>query len=74
MIEMTDQQAYAAMFYFLEEFWKRTKSDDVGGLLSGPMSILQDASTADAAIAHDWQRAVDYAMKGGKPGSLELKK
>src|SRR5580700_5946717 len=56
MIEMTEQQAYAAVFHFLEEFWKRTKSDDVGMLLSS-MSILQDGQPADAAITADWQEA-----------------
>jgi hypothetical protein len=72
MIEMTEQQAYAAVFHFLEEFWKRTKSDDVGMLLSS-MSILQDGQPADAAITADWQEAVEYALKGGKPAPLILK-
>jgi hypothetical protein len=68
---MTDKQAYAAMFHFLEEFWKRTNSDDVGALL-GAMSILQDGSMADPAIVNDWRRSVEYALKGGEPGKLEL--
>ena len=69
---MTDKQAYAAMFHFLEEYWKRGKSDDIGGLLSS-LSMLQNGSTADPAMANDWRQAVEYALKGGKPGSLELK-
>ncbi len=69
---MTDNQAYAAMFRFLEEYWKRGKSDDIGGLLSS-MSMLQDGSTADPAIANDWRQAVDFALKGGKAGLLDLK-
>jgi len=73
MSVMTDKQAYAAMFHFLEEHWKRTKSDDVGGLL-GAMSMLQDGpTTADPAIAHDWRRAVGYALNGGQPGTLQFK-
>jgi len=72
MNTMTDKQAYAAMYYFLEELWKRTKSDDLGNLL-GDMSLLPDGSPADAAIVNDWRQAVEYALKGGKPGSLEVK-
>ena len=72
MSVMTDKQAYAAMFHFLQEFWEHTRSDDVGGLL-GAMSLLQDGTTADAAIAADWQRAVEYALNGGGPGLMELR-
>ena len=72
MKTMTEQQAYAAMFHFLEEYWKRGKSDDIGGLLSS-MLMLQDGSTADPAMANDWQQAVDYALKGGEAGLLDLK-
>ena len=69
---MTDKQAYAAMFYFLAQLYERTKSDDLGGFLGG-MSMLQDGHTADPAVLHDWDEAVEYALKGGQPDSLELK-
>ena len=72
MRSMTDKQAYAAMYYFLEDFWKRTKSEGVGNLLSF-MSLLPDGSPADPAVTNDWRRAVDYALEGGQPGSLTLK-
>jgi hypothetical protein len=72
MSNLTDEQAYAAMYYFLDQFYLRTKSDDVGGLL-GSMSLLSDGSTADGAIALEWQEAVQFALKGGKAGALELK-
>lgn len=72
MNTMTDRQAYAAMFHFLEEVYLRTKSDELGGLL-GAMSILEDGSPADPAIVNDWGKAVAYALRGGQPGSLELK-
>ena len=32
-IKMTIKEAYMAMQYFLEQFYDRTGSDDVGGLL-----------------------------------------
>ena len=72
MTVMTDQQAYAAMFHFLEQLYVRTKSDYLGGLLGG-MSLLRDGSTTDPAIEIDWKEAVEYALKGGKAGTLELK-
>ena len=71
MTTMTDKQAYAAMFYFLKQIYYRTRSDDLGGFL-GDMSILQNGSTADPAVLHDWDEAVEYALKGGKPDFLTL--
>ena len=71
MKTMTDKQAYAAMFYFLEQLYKRTKSDDLGGFLGG-MSMLQNGSTADPAVLHDWDKAVEFALTGGKPNPLAL--
>lgn len=66
---MTEKQAYAAMYFFLNEFWKRTKSDDLGNIL-GDMSLLADGSTADPAIREDWNRAVECALQGNEPDSL----
>jgi hypothetical protein len=71
MSVMTDKQAYAAMFRFLERLYMRTKSDELGGLL-GEMSMLEDGLPADPAIVDDWRQAVEYALRGGKPVSLEL--
>ncbi len=71
MSTMTDKQAYAAMFRFLERLYRRTKSDDLGGLLGG-MAMLEDGSPADPAVVDDWQQAVEYAMRGDKPDSLML--
>lgn len=68
---MTEQQAYAAMFHFLERFYDVTKSDDVGGLL-GSMSLLEDGLTADPAIIDEWRESVEYALNGGRAGSLNL--
>jgi hypothetical protein len=68
---MTDQQAYAAMFHFLEERYKSLPSDALGGLL-GDMSLLADKQPADPAISAAWQRAVEYALEGGEAGYLKL--
>lgn len=69
---MNDKQAYAAMFHFLEQRYLRAKSDDLGGLLGG-MAMLQDGYPADPVIAKDSREAVQYALKGGTPGSLKLR-
>jgi hypothetical protein len=62
---MTSDQA-AAMFFFLEGFYQRTYSDEIGGLL-GSMSLLADGSPADSAIVADWQRTVERATKEQAP-------
>ena len=72
MATLTEEQAYVAMMYFLDQLYDRTKSDDLGALL-GSMSLLPDGSTADAAIAHDWQEAVKYVLNGGRADLLELR-
>ena len=71
MTMMTDKQAYAAMFYYLEQYYNRGKSDEIGWML-GDMSLLEDGSTADSAVEQEWQEAVDYALKGGEAGRLVL--
>lgn len=73
MNKLTDKQAYAAMFHFLEQIYLRTKSDDLGGLL-GSMSLLQDGLTADPAMLKDWNKSVEYALSGYKTPQLKLSK
>lgn len=57
MDKLTEQQAFEAMVLFLESFYERTKSDDVGGLL-GDLILLEDGSTADPAAWGDWMKCV----------------
>ncbi|WP_428659121.1 hypothetical protein [Reyranella sp.] len=71
MRTMTDKQAYAAMYHFLDQYYQGTKSDDVGALL-GAMSLLADGEPADPAINSDWEDAVEFALSGGKAGNLVL--
>ena len=71
MSQLSDEQAYAAMYRFLEERWKRLKSDDLGNLL-GELSLLADGLPADPAIREEWRRAVAYAREGGPAGNLRL--
>ena len=49
------------MVLFLEEFYNRTQSDDVGGLL-GDLILLEDGSTADPAAWYDWVECVKKVL------------
>lgn len=54
---LTFDEAYDAMFAYLDEYYNRTKSDDIGSLLSG-MQLLKDGCSADPAAMHDWKESV----------------
>ena len=49
------------MYNFLEEYYLRTKSDDIGSLL-GDISLLTDGSSADPAMQKDWNKAYEKAL------------
>ncbi len=68
---MTEDQACSAMFIFLEEVWKRTKSDGLSMLL-GDMSLLEDGTPADPAVVEDWNSAAARAVGGESAGRLTL--
>jgi hypothetical protein len=58
--KITVKTAYAAMYLFLENEYRLTNSDDIGGLLGG-MSLLAGGGTADPAAWDDWLDAVEGA-------------
>jgi hypothetical protein len=66
-ITITSEQAYAAMYDFLEDYYNRGHSDEIGGMLGG-MSLLGDGGTADPAVRSHWQRALQRAMTEGNAG------
>ncbi|KER00948.1 hypothetical protein LGZ99_23995 [Photorhabdus temperata] len=61
---ITIEQAYKAMFYFLEHEYELTKSDDIGCLLgSMDWTIWDDSSSpADPAMWEDWLIAVKRTL------------
>jgi hypothetical protein len=73
MAQLTSQQAFLAMFSFLETHCQRTGADGVGALL-GSMSLLQDGRPADPAVEGDWQLAVQAALAGSVKSSMRLTK
>lgn len=70
-MNMSSEQAYAAMYAFLDAWYQKTKSDDLGALL-GSMSLLPDGAPADSAIHSDWELAVSKAVQGNVDTRLKL--
>ncbi|QDO83747.1 hypothetical protein FM037_11525 [Shewanella psychropiezotolerans] len=73
MDNLSKKEAYLAMYAFLENMYKLTGSDDIGGLL-GSMSLLQDGHTADPAAWQDWEDAIVKATSGTIDASLKIKR
>lgn len=61
MERLTERKVFEAMVLFLEGFYERTQSDDVGGLLSDLM-MLEDGTTADPAAWEDWIECVQKVL------------
>jgi hypothetical protein len=70
--KITIEQAYASMYYFLENLYSLTKSDDLGGFL-GSMSLLADRKPADPAVWNDWLNAVKQACSNNNFDDIHLK-
>jgi hypothetical protein len=63
MSDLTEKEAYLAMFAFLEGHYMRTQSGDVGALL-GSLALLPDGGPADSAVSNDWAMALSDAKAG----------
>lgn len=59
---MTTLQAFNVMRNFLEKYYQRTLSDDIGSLL-GDLQLFQGGSTADPAAWDDWINSVNEVIK-----------
>jgi len=70
--EININEAYLAMYAFLEELYVKYGFDQFGGLL-GSMSLLSDGSTADPAIWEDWIQCVQRVKGGDVDASLRFK-
>ena len=58
---LTLEQAYLAMYDYFDILYQRTKSAELGGLLSD-MSILPDGGPLDPAVKSDWMKSVQRAI------------
>lgn len=65
MKNLTTLQAFNAMREFLENYYKKTFSDDIGSLL-GDLQLLQDGKTADPAAWQDWIECINKTLKNKK--------
>jgi hypothetical protein len=72
METLTDKEAFLAMYSFLEAYYERGKSDDIGALLSG-LSLLTDGGTADPGFWKDWLEAIGKAKHGSVDARLILR-
>ena len=63
MDTLTKEEAYLAMFAFIEKRWRLTSSEDLASFLSD-MSLMFSGGTADPALYEDWEEAIDLAREG----------
>jgi len=70
-LNLSPQQAYLAMFKFLEIQHGLSGSEDLASLL-GSMSLLPDGRPADPALATDWQSAVEAALSNQVDASMQF--
>ena len=73
VLSLTPQEAYSAMYAFLEAEWELTRSDELGSLL-GDLSLLSDGSPTDPAVSEQWSRACQLAKAGKVDTHLHLGK
>lgn len=63
MKRMTEEEAYVAMYAFLENWYQLTRADALTILL-GSMSMMSDGRPMDAALWQDWMDAIDKMESG----------
>ena len=61
MKELRPDQAFNVMRLFLEAYFERTESDDVGSLL-GDLQILEDGKSSDPAAWEEWLACVQRVL------------
>ena len=71
--ELTEEQAYTAMYLYLEKLNRLINSNDLSGLL-GSMSLMPDGKPADPAVWGAWLEAVADARSPDTDINLKLKK
>lgn len=70
-MHISEQEAYTAMYKFLDEAYQRTRSGTLGALL-GSMSLLPDGQPVDPAVWSDWLRCLEQAQQGHVDATLRL--
>ena len=70
---LSSTDAYLAMFSFLEDYYRRTKSDEIGSILSG-LCLMSDGKPMDPAYWDEWEQAVQKAINGDVDAEMRLDK
>lgn len=69
---LTIQQAFAAMVFFLEDYYQRTQSDEVAVLLGSlNMNLWADHMTGDPAAWDDWIASVQKVLLPDTPANRQ---
>lgn len=71
-VNLSPELAYLAMYEFIVELYRRTRSDDLGSLL-GSMSYLSNGETANPAVWKHWMLCVTKVLAGQGDAQLNLK-
>jgi hypothetical protein len=58
---LKNTEAFAAMQYFLDQYYWKTMADDIGGM-SGCLMLMDDDSPVDQAFAEDWIDSVKVVL------------
>lgn len=70
---LTIEEAYMAMFYFLQIDYSRSPSDEIGGLLGSlGWSLKEDRSPTDPGAWEDWLDAVRASMGNSEEGIKDM--
>jgi hypothetical protein len=70
--QLSEHEAYCAMYAFLEIWYGRSKSAELANLL-GSMSLLPDGTPADPALGEDWATALEAVAAGAVDARLRLR-
>jgi len=70
-INLTEKEAYEAMYAFLEQIYETTESNDIASVLGG-MCFLPEGSTADPSVWSDWLECALRAKAGQVDANLRL--
>lgn len=70
---LSSREAYLAMFSFLEDYYSRTQSDEIGSMLSG-LCLMSDGKPMDPAYWDEWEQAVQKALNGNVDAEMRLDK
>lgn len=66
------KKAFDLMIIYLDKYYERTDSYDIGGLLGDAM-ILEDGTTADPALMDDWLLSVVKITNKSDNNSIDIK-